>query len=66
MLEHTSKPWAPWFVIPADHKWFARLAISQTICAALEALNLEFPRIDEQQRRNLLEIRKELVREAKD
>jgi PPK2 family polyphosphate:nucleotide phosphotransferase len=66
MLSHTSKSWAPWFVIPADHKWFARLAISQTICAALEALDLKFPETTEQRRRELLEIRKELVREAKD
>jgi PPK2 family polyphosphate:nucleotide phosphotransferase len=66
MLSHTSKPWAPWFVIPADKKWFARLAISQTICAALEALDLKFPETNEKRRRELLEIRKELVREAKD
>ena len=66
MLSHTSKPWAPWFVIPADHKWFARLAVSQTVCTALEALDLKFPKVDEQRRRDLLEIRKELVRESKD
>ena len=66
MLSHTSKPWAPWFVIPADNKWFARLAVSQTVCTALEALDLKFPKVDEQRRRDLLEIRKELVRESKD
>jgi polyphosphate kinase 2 (PPK2 family) len=66
MLSHTSKPWAPWFVIPADHKWFARLAVSQTVCTALEALDLKFPKVDEQRRRDLREIRKELVRESKD
>jgi PPK2 family polyphosphate:nucleotide phosphotransferase len=64
MLNNTSTEWAPWMVIPADNKWFARLAVSETICAAMERLGLEFPRVTGEQRARLLEIRRELEAEA--
>lgn len=65
MLNHTSTDAAPWFVIPADHKWFARLAVSEVICAALEALPLRFPAVDAERRRELQTIRDELAGEGK-
>jgi len=43
MLTHTSTEAAPWFVIPANRKWFARLAVSEILCTHLEALCPEFP-----------------------
>ncbi len=43
IVRHTSTPVAPWYVVPADHKWFARVVIGSTIVAALESLNLQFP-----------------------
>jgi PPK2 family polyphosphate:nucleotide phosphotransferase len=43
-LQKTSKKHAPWFVIPADQKWFRDLAISHIIVKALEDLNLQYPR----------------------
>lgn len=64
MLSNTSTDWAPWFVIPADNKWFARLAISQTICAVLESLELQFPEVSDKRRRELAEIRKALQAES--
>ena len=63
MLSNTSTPWAPWFVIPADHKWFSRLAISMVICEALESLDLKFPRLEKERRRALAGVRAELKRE---
>jgi PPK2 family polyphosphate:nucleotide phosphotransferase len=60
MLSSTSTEWAPWIVVPADNKWFARLAVSETICAAMERLGLAFPAVAPERRARLLEIRKEL------
>jgi PPK2 family polyphosphate:nucleotide phosphotransferase len=59
-LSNTSTPWAPWYVIPADHKWFARVAIASILVAKLEALNLQYPPVGDEQRANLAGIRKEL------
>lgn len=46
VIAHTSTDMAPWHVVPADHKWFARVVISSTIVSALEKLDLHFPKID--------------------
>ncbi|HEY1123273.1 MAG TPA: polyphosphate kinase 2 family protein [Haloferula sp.] len=61
MLNNTSSEHAPWFVIPSDNKWFARLAISEAICTVLERLKLKFPDIGDERRAELLKIREELV-----
>lgn len=63
MLSHTSTDEAPWFVIPADNKWFARLAISETICLCLERLNLKYPKVSSQRQAELAKIRRALERE---
>jgi len=42
-LTRTTTPWAPWFVIPSDHKWFRNLAVSDIIVDALRSLRLKFP-----------------------
>jgi PPK2 family polyphosphate:nucleotide phosphotransferase len=63
-LNHTSTEWAPWFVIPADNKWFTRLTVSETIVRALKRLNLRYPEVSEERRQELLEIRKLLEAEA--
>jgi len=63
LLNHTSTERAPWFVIPADRKWFARLAVSEVICTQLERLDLAFPTVSEQRRQELLEIRTALEKE---
>lgn len=46
VLERTSTEAAPWFVIPADHKWYRNLCVSQILIRALEGLDLEYPKID--------------------
>jgi PPK2 family polyphosphate:nucleotide phosphotransferase len=43
MLSHTSTPWAPWYVVPADHKWFGRLATAAILVTALRAINPKYP-----------------------
>jgi PPK2 family polyphosphate:nucleotide phosphotransferase len=53
---------APWFVVPADRKWFAREVISAIIIDALEGLDLQFPRITGSKKRELLQVRRALQR----
>ena len=45
-LRHTSTPWAPWHVLPADHKWFTRLAAADIVVKALEKMKLRYPVAD--------------------
>lgn len=63
MLQNTSTEWAPWFVVPNDSKWFGRLVISEVICTYLDRLNLEFPKVDDDKRADLLAIREELAKD---
>ena len=44
MLRKCSKKHAPWYVIPANNKWFRNLAVSQILCDTLEAMDLKFPK----------------------
>lgn len=46
VLDRTSTEHAPWFAVPADRKWFARLAVTELLIAALEGLDLDWPRAD--------------------
>lgn len=59
----TSTEKSPWFVIPADKKWFARTAISEIIVKRLEELNPQFPQVSEAHRQSLLEAKKVLENE---
>ena len=63
-LNRTSTEWAPWFVVPADNKWFTRLTVSAIIVRTLKQLNLRYPEVSEERRQELLEIRKLLEDEA--
>jgi PPK2 family polyphosphate:nucleotide phosphotransferase len=65
IVRHTSSPTAPWYVVPADHKWFARVVIGATIVKTLDALNLRFPRVDKAPREEFAEVRKALEQEGK-
>lgn len=47
VIRETSRPHAPWFVVPADNKWFTRLVISSAIVEAMDALDLHFPKVGE-------------------
>lgn len=63
MLSATSTRLAPWYVIPADRKWFARAAVADIIVRRLEALDLEFPSVPAEQRRELQQARQTLENE---
>jgi PPK2 family polyphosphate:nucleotide phosphotransferase len=65
IVRHTSTPFAPWHVVPADHKWFARVVIGSTIVSALEGLHLQFPRADKASSREFEHVRKALEHEGK-
>jgi hypothetical protein len=62
-LENTSTKRAPWYIIPADKKWFSRLAVSEIIVKKLESLNLKFPEVSEEHLKNLQEAKKMLESE---
>jgi PPK2 family polyphosphate:nucleotide phosphotransferase len=60
-LAATSTRYAPWYVIPADHKWFAHALIADIIVDALESLDLSFPKLSPAERRGLARARRMLV-----
>ncbi|MEZ2143901.1 polyphosphate kinase 2 family protein [Bradyrhizobium sp. DN5] len=64
IVRHTSTPHAPWYVVPADHKWFARVVIGSVINAALEKLDLRFPRADRASLQEFEQVRKALEKEG--
>jgi len=62
-IRATATEHAPWYVIPADHKWFTRLAVGAAIVDALEGLDLRYPEVDARERKALGAARRELLRE---
>lgn len=60
MIRHTSSKHAPWIVVPADNKWFARLVVSSVIVHALKDMMLAFPEVSAEKRRALAAARREL------
>src|ERR1700742_250160 len=65
MIRHTSTKEAPWFVVPADHKWFSRVVIGSVIVSALDGLNLRFPRVDQASLEGFAKVREALEQEGK-
>ncbi len=63
MLSHTSTPHAPWHIVPADQKCFARTVIADVIVRELESLPLQYPQLDEAGRRNLAVVKEQLLAE---
>lgn len=63
MIRHTSTPEAPWYVVPADHKWFTRLVVAAAIVDALDEMQLAFPAVDEKRRGALAKAREDLLAE---
>ena len=63
MIRHTSSPEAPWYVVPADIKWFARLVVAAAMVEALERLDLRFPKVGRAQLDAMRQIRKALQAE---
>jgi PPK2 family polyphosphate:nucleotide phosphotransferase len=59
-INHTSTPYAPWYIIPADRKWFMRTAVGDIIVSTLESLNLKYPEVNDKMKTDL-QIAKELL-----
>jgi PPK2 family polyphosphate:nucleotide phosphotransferase len=62
-IRATASKHAPWYAVPADNKWFTRLLVAAAIVAAVEELDLAFPKIDAEKKKELAAARAELVRE---
>lgn len=65
-LRETSKPWAPWYCIPADSKSYMRRVVAETIVDTLSQLDIEFPSVSAEQKAEMEQIRRELEAEARD
>jgi PPK2 family polyphosphate:nucleotide phosphotransferase len=63
MIRHTSTAHAPWYVVPADHKWFTRLVVAAAVVDALQDLELEWPKVDSAKRKELATAREVLAGE---
>jgi|SRR5579862_2247916 len=63
VLRQTNTSWAPWFVVPADHKWFMRLAVAEIIIDALEKLKLRYPPVPQDVRAQWRKLKKQLESE---
>jgi PPK2 family polyphosphate:nucleotide phosphotransferase len=64
MLSYTSTEWAPWYVIPADRKWFGRLGVGAVLVSTLMEIDPHFPRVTEARRQALLKIKATLEAQA--
>lgn len=62
-INETSKDYAPWYVIPADHKWFTRVAAIQVIIDAMQKMDLEYPKLSDKETAALEDAKKELESE---
>jgi PPK2 family polyphosphate:nucleotide phosphotransferase len=65
MIHHTGTRHSPWHIVPADHKWFARVVIGSTIVAALDKLDLHFPKVDKADKSEFKQVRQALLDEDK-
>lgn len=63
VFSNTSTEWAPWYIVPADHKWFTRLVVSDIIVNKLKSMNLAYPKVSEERMQGLLEAKRVLEKE---
>ncbi len=63
MFRHTSTQWAPWYIIPADHKWFTRAAVAHILAHKLKSLDISYPKPTEEHMKELEKARKLLEQE---
>ena len=63
-ISATATPQAPWFVVPADNKWFTRLVVAAAIVETVENLDLEYPTVSAKQKEELAVARAELAAES--
>ena len=63
MIRHTASPEAPWYVVPADNKWFTRIVVAAAVIETLDALNLRYPKVNEEKLKELAAAKQMLMRE---
>ena len=61
---NTATDYAPWFVVPADNKWFTRVVVAAAVIDALDSLDLRYPELGEAQRQELAAAKKDLEFES--
>jgi polyphosphate kinase 2 (PPK2 family) len=62
-LSATSTEWAPWYIVPADHKWATRAVVADILTTTIGGLDLRYPEVTEAQRQALDQARQQLMRE---
>ncbi len=65
MIRHTATKDSPWYVVPADNKWFTRIVVAGAIIDAMDSLNLEYPEVSEEQLAELAAAKKDLMANGK-
>ncbi|MFY9904405.1 MAG: polyphosphate kinase 2 family protein [Terriglobales bacterium] len=60
MIQHTASAHAPWYVVPADNKWFTRLVVAQAVVDALKGMDLKYPKVDSAEKAALAKARQQL------
>jgi polyphosphate kinase 2 (PPK2 family) len=63
MIRHTAEEHAPWYVVPADNKWFTRLVVAQAVVDALKGMNLKYPKVSGELKAALAQVRQQLENE---
>jgi PPK2 family polyphosphate:nucleotide phosphotransferase len=64
-IRHTATEHAPWYVVPCDKKWFARLVVAGALAEQMEKLDLQFPKVSEEDKRDIEKAHAELLKEKK-
>jgi polyphosphate kinase 2 (PPK2 family) len=59
-IRETSTKHAPWYVVPADHKWFTRLVVAAAVADALESMQVDYPRLASAEKKRLVRVRRML------
>ena len=61
MIRHTATKEAPWYVVPADNKWFTRVVVAAAVIDALASMNLSYPKVSEEKLKELAAVKRELT-----
>ena len=61
LIRNTSSPEAPWYVVPADNKWFTRIAVAAAVIEALDGLDLHYPQVGKEKLKELAAAKRVLL-----
>jgi hypothetical protein len=63
MIQNTAAKHSPWYIVPADNKWYTQLIVASAIITTLEELDLSFPDVDKEKKEELERVRESLLHE---